>query len=89
MYESNSCSNTYAWPQSLKRHIKDKHNAKDDKTVSYEKDVTSPNSIFSDNTIPDKEHIDLGKSEDDDNLIDSTKSSTNASTTEDNWDDIY
>ena len=50
MYECSSCSNTYAWPQSLQRHIKNKHNAKDDETVLYEKDITSPKS--SDNITP-------------------------------------
>ena len=50
MYECSSCSNTYAWLQSLKRHIKNKHNAKDDETVSYEKDIISLKS--SDNITP-------------------------------------
>ena len=50
MYECSSCSNTYAWPQSLQRHIKNKHNAMGDKTDD-EKDITSPKS--SDNS--DKE----------------------------------
>ena len=58
MYECSFCSNTYAWPQSLQRHIKNKHNAKD---MSYKKDITSPKS--SDNS--DKEHMDLDESGDD------------------------
>ena len=53
MYECSSCGNTFAWPQSLQRHIKNKHNAKDDET--YEKDITSPKSS-------DKEHMDLDES---------------------------
>ena len=63
MYECSSCSNTYACPQSLQRHIKNKHNAKDHETVSYEKYITSPNS--SDNIPLDKEHMDLDESGDD------------------------
>ena len=59
MYECSSCSNTYAWPQSLQRHFKNKHNAKDDETVF--KDITSPKS--SDNS--DKEYMDLDESGDD------------------------
>ena len=67
MYECSSCSNTYAWPQSLKRHIKNKHNAKDDEIVSYEKDITSPNSISSDNITTDRKYMELSESGDDDN----------------------
>ena len=63
MYTCSFCSNTYAWPQSLQRHIKNKHNAKDDEIVSYKKDITSQKSIFSDNITPDKEHMDLDESE--------------------------
>ena len=53
MYACTSFSNTYAWPQSLQRQIKNKHNTKDDETISYEKNITSPNSISSDNITPD------------------------------------
>ena len=63
MHACNSGSNTCR-PQSLKRHIKNKHNAKDGENVSHVKDVTSPNSISSDNTTPDREHgwMDLSES---------------------------
>ena len=64
MFECSSCSNTYAWPQSLQRHIKNKHNAKDDETVSYEKNITSLKYISSDNIRPDKERVDLDESGD-------------------------
>ena len=100
MYECSSCSNTYAWPQSLYRHFKNKH--KDDETVF--KDITSPKS--SDNS--DKEYMDLDESGDDlsesESGDDSTKSesdddstesesgdddnSRKSSTTEDVWDDM-
>ena len=76
MYECNSCSNTYAWPQSLQRHIKNKHNAKNDETVF--KDITSPKS--SDNS--DKEHMDL-----DDSGDDSTESESDDDSTESESDD--
>ena len=100
MYECSSCSNTYAWPQSLQRHIKNKH--KDDETDD-EKDLTSPKS--SDNS--DKEHMDESgndstESEDDstesesdstESESDSTESEsgdddTSRKTTEDVWDDM-
>ena len=74
MYECSSCSSTYAWPQSLQRHIKNKHNAKDDETVSYEKDITSP--LSSDNIIPDKEHMDFDESGDDSTESESGDDST-------------
>ena len=102
MYECSSCSNTYAWPQSLQRHFKNKHNAKDDETVF--KDIPSPKS--SDHS--DKEHMDLDESGDvstesefgDDSTgsesdDDSTESesgdddnSRKSSTTENIWDDM-
>ena len=91
MYECSSCSNTYAWPQSLQKHIKNKH--KDDETDD-EKDITSPKS--SDNS--DKEHMDESgydstKSEDDstesdDNSTESESDDTSRKTTEDVWDDM-
>ena len=95
MYECSFCSNTYAWPQSLQRHIKNKHNAKD---VSYEKGITSPKS--SDNS--DKEHMDESgddstESEDDSTESESGDDSTESEsgdddnsrkTTEDVWDDM-
>ena len=98
MYECSSCSNTYAWPQSLQRHIKNKH--KDDETDD-EKDITSPKS--SDNS--DKEHMDESgddsteseddstESEDDsteseDDSTESESDDTSRKTTEDVWDDM-
>ena len=88
MYECSSCSNTYAWPQSLQRHIKNKH--KDDETVSYEKFNSSPKS--SDNS--DKEHMDLDESVDDSTESESGDDSTESesedddNSTEDVWDDM-
>ena len=91
MYECSSCSNTYAWPQSLQRHIKNKH--KDDDTDD-EKNITSPKS--SDNS--DKEHMDESgydstESEDDsteseDDSTESESDDTSRKTTEDVWDDM-
>ena len=63
-----------AWPQSLQRHIKNKHNAKDDETVSYEKDITSTKS--SDSITPDKEYMDLDESGDDSTESESGDDST-------------
>ena len=93
MYECSSCSNTYAWPQSLQRHIKNKHNAKDDKTDD-EKDITSPKS--SDNS--DKEHMDESGDDSTESEDDSTESDGDSTesesddnsrkTTEDVWDDM-
>ena len=86
MYECSSCSNTYAWPQSLQRHIKNKH--KDDETVF--KDITSSKS--SDNS--DKEHMDLDESVDDSTESESGDDSTEGesedddNSTEDVWDDM-
>ena len=90
MYECSSCSNTYAWPQSLQKHIKNKHNAKDDETVSYEKDITSPKSSY--NITPDEEHMDLDESGDDSTESESEDDSTESesgdddTSTEDVWD---
>ena len=100
MYECSSCSNTYAWPQSLQKHIKNKH--KDDETDD-EKDITSPKS--SDNS--DKEHMDESgydstkseddstesddnstESESDDDSTENESDDTSRKTTEDVWDDI-
>ena len=91
MYECSSCSNTYAWPQSLQRHIK-KHNAKDDETFTHENNITSPKS--SDHIAPDKEHVDLDKSVDDSTENESADESTvsesedDDDSTEDVWDDL-
>ena len=91
MYECSFCSNTYAWPQSLQRHIKNKH--KDDETDD-EKDITSPKS----NDNSDKEHMDESgddstESEDDsteseDDSTESKSDDTSRKTTEDVWDDM-
>ena len=78
MYECSFCSNTYAWPQSLQRHIKNKHNAKDDETVSYEKGITSPKS--SDNS--DKEHMDESGDDSTESKDDSTESESGDDSTE-------
>ena len=92
MYECSSCSNTFAWPQSLQRHIKNKHNAKDYETVSYEKDITSPKSR--DNIKPDKEHMDLDESGDDSTENESGDETTESESgddddsTEDVWHDM-
>ena len=80
----------------LKMHIRNKNKAKNDETALYEKGITSPNSISSDNITPDKENMDFCESGDKDNSTDSesgdddssTESSTNTSTTEDVWDDM-
>ena len=86
MYERSSCSNTFAWPQSLQRHIKNKH--KDDETVF--KDITSPK--YSDNS--DTEHMDLDESVDDSTESESGDDSTESesgdddNSKEDVWDDM-
>ena len=54
-YVCSSWSNIYAFPQSLQRHIQNKHNAKDDEAILYKKKITSPKSISNENIAPDKE----------------------------------
>ena len=78
MHECSSCSNTYAWPQSLQRHVKNKH--KEDETDD-EKDITSPKS--SDNS--DKEHMDFDESGYDstESEDDSTESDNDSTESED------
>ena len=83
----------------LKGHIKNKYNAKYDETVSYEKNITSPNSKSSDNIKPDREHMDLSESGDydtstesesgyDDNSTESESGDYDNSTQSESGDDV-